>query len=112
MAADIEVAAQSTRLLLLKTLLDGPSYPSKLENDLKKHNKKMERKAISFHLKQLEHGLVEGKHEIGKDRPVAQHTYKITSRGRAVYNFPLSRLLYQWATCCEHSPSQFDLNKS
>jgi DNA-binding HxlR family transcriptional regulator len=85
MAAEIEIAAQSTRLLLLKALLNGPSYPSELENEL--NLKGVERKAISFHLKKLEeYGLVEGKYEIGKDRPVTLYMYKITARGKAVYN--------------------------
>lgn len=84
----LHAATQYTRLLLLKLLLKEPAYAGQLERKLKEEEgKKVERRVVSAHLAELErYGLVEGKHEIGKERPVTLKIFKITPRGKAVYN--------------------------
>jgi DNA-binding PadR family transcriptional regulator len=80
-------ATQYTRLLLLKILLKEPAYAGQLERKLKEEGRKVERRVVSAHLAELErYGLVEGRHEIGKERPVTLKIFKITPRGKAVYN--------------------------
>lgn len=84
----LHVATQYTRLLLLKILLKEPSYAGQLEHKLKEEEgRKVERRVVSAHLTELErYGLVEGKHEISKERPVTLKIFKVTSKGRSVYN--------------------------
>jgi DNA-binding transcriptional ArsR family regulator len=89
----LHAATQYTRLLLLKILLKESkgAYAGQLEHKLKEEGRKVERRVVSAHLVELEkHGLVEGKHEIGKERPVTLKIFKITSKGKSVYTHIIS----------------------
>lgn len=85
----IQIAAQATRLHLLKLLLDEDSYAGKLGQELK-----IDRKVVAFHLKELQkRDLVEGKAALHKDRykrDVAIKQYKITPLGKRIYAHILS----------------------
>jgi DNA-binding MarR family transcriptional regulator len=77
----IELAADKTRFKLLTLLLNEESYATKLAKD-----SKTERKTTSFHLKQLEDaGLIEGRYTVKDNKPIAIKSYKITPRGKKVY---------------------------
>ena len=84
----LHVASDKRRFSLLESLIDkGESYASKLGKDLT-----LERKTISFHLKQLEEvGLIEGKHVITKDvKPILIKNYRVTPKGRQTYDHIMS----------------------
>lgn len=83
----IHVAAYSTRIRILHRLLDGDNYAVKLGQVLH-----IERKVIAFHLAELEKvGMVEGKYALNQDkRPVAVKYYKMTRKGKEIYEHIIS----------------------
>lgn len=79
----IELAANKTRFKLLRLLLNGESYATKLGID-----SKTERKTTAFHLRRLEDaGLIEGKYTVKDNKPIAIKNYKVTPKGKRVYEY-------------------------
>lgn len=78
----LQIAAHPTRLRILHNILKEGNYAAKLGQELD-----IERKVIAFHLAELEKvGLVEGKYALNQDqRPVAVKYYKITPKGKYIY---------------------------
>ena len=86
----IHVAAQSTRLQILKLLTyEKKMYPTQLEKTLK-----IQRRVISFHLDALEKAkLVRSEFGLSKDsRPQAVKYYSITPKGKEIFERLLDML--------------------